>query len=138
MSIRRVDYHLNHTKRYTHFRPVLGHLLFVVSAMVTVHSAYAASNILNIAPVHVPEQGTEIKARSPINTANGRQGLANIDFQRGPKGEGDVVIDLLDPNTPVDVKQQANTVVVRFLGNKIPQNLVKRLNVNDFATPVST
>ncbi|MFT4022075.1 MAG: type IV pilus secretin PilQ, partial [Acinetobacter sp.] len=53
-------------------------------------------------------------------------------------GEGDVVIDLFDPNTPVDVKQQANKVVVRFLGNKIPQNLVKRLNVNDFATPVST
>ena len=66
------------------------------------------------------------------------QGVTNVDFHRGDKGEGQVVVDLSNPNTPVDVKQQGSKIVVRVLGNKIPAHLSRRLNVNDFATPVST
>ncbi|NHC03742.1 type IV pilus secretin PilQ [Acinetobacter sp. 187] len=66
------------------------------------------------------------------------QGLADIGFQRGGAGEGQVILNLQGANTPVDVQQQGSKVVVRFLGNKIPAHLIRRLNVNDFATPVST
>lgn len=66
------------------------------------------------------------------------QGVSNIGFQRGGEGEGQVVIDLLGSNTPVDVQQQGSKIVVRTLGNKVPAHLARRLNVNDFATPVST
>ncbi|WP_407304513.1 type IV pilus secretin PilQ [Acinetobacter sp.] len=66
------------------------------------------------------------------------QGISNIGFQRGGQGEGQVVIDLLGANTQVDVQQQGSKVVVRTLGNKVPAHLARRLNVNDFATPVST
>ncbi|MHA3098264.1 type IV pilus secretin PilQ [Acinetobacter brisouii] len=66
------------------------------------------------------------------------QGVTNVDFHRGDKGEGQVVVDLSNPNTPVDVKQQGSKIVVRFLGNKIPTGLARRLNVNDFSTPVSS
>ena len=66
------------------------------------------------------------------------QGISNIGFQRGGQGEGQVVIDLLGTNTPVDVQQQGSKVVVRTLGSKVPAHLARRLNVNDFATPVST
>ncbi|NUG21948.1 type IV pilus secretin PilQ family protein [Acinetobacter lactucae] len=66
------------------------------------------------------------------------QGVSNIGFQRGGQGEGLIVIDLDGTNTPVDVQQQGSKVVVRTLGSKIPTHLAKRLNVNDFATPVST
>lgn len=66
------------------------------------------------------------------------QGVSNIGFQRGSQGEGLIVIDLLGSNTPVDVQQQGSKVVVKTLGSKIPTHLAKRLNVNDFATPVST
>lgn len=66
------------------------------------------------------------------------QGVSNIGFQRGSQGEGLIVIDLLGGNTPVDVQQQGSKVVVKTLGSKIPTHLAKRLNVNDFATPVST
>ncbi len=65
------------------------------------------------------------------------QGLADIGFQRGSAGEGQVILNLQGANTPVDVQQQGSKVVVRFLGNKIPARLIRRLNVNDFATPVS-
>jgi len=66
------------------------------------------------------------------------QGISNIGFQRGSQGEGKVVVDLLGSNTPVDVQQQGSKVMVRTLGNKVPAHLARRLNVNDFATPVST
>ena len=75
---------------------------------------------------------------TPVAAARSEQGISNIGFQRGSDGEGQVVIDLKGSNTPVDVKQQGSKIVVRVLGNKIPAHLSRRLNVNDFATPVST
>ncbi|MFB6330941.1 type IV pilus secretin PilQ [Acinetobacter variabilis] len=66
------------------------------------------------------------------------QGITNIGFQRGAQGEGLVVINLAGQNTPVDVQQQGTKVIVRTLGSKIPAHLTRRLNLNDFATPVST
>ena len=74
---------------------------------------------------------------APVSTRPS-QGLADIGFQRGGSGEGQVILNLQGANTPVDVQQQGSKVVVRFLGNKIPAHLIRRLNVNDFATPVST
>ncbi|WP_180135092.1 type IV pilus secretin PilQ [Acinetobacter sp. YH12070] len=67
-----------------------------------------------------------------------QQGISNIGFHRGSNGEGQVVVDLLGGNTPVDVQQQGSKVVIRTLGNKVPSHLTRRLNVNDFATPVAT
>ena len=75
-------------------------------------------------------------AASTLNKQN--QGIADIGFQRGNAGEGQVIVNLSGANTPVDVQQQGSKVVIRTLGNKIPAHLIRRLNVNDFATPVSS
>ncbi|RZJ22713.1 MAG: type IV pilus secretin PilQ [Acinetobacter sp.] len=77
-------------------------------------------------------------ASQPVVAQKTAQGISNIGFQRGSQGEGQIVVDLLGSNTPVDVQQQGSKVVVRTLGNKVPAHLARRLNVNDFATPVST
>ena len=77
-------------------------------------------------------------AATPVAVQQMAQGVSNIGFQRGAEGEGQVVIDLTGSNTPVDVQQQGSKIIVRTLGNKIPAHLARRLNVNDFATPVST
>lgn len=80
----------------------------------------------------------QVVAKPVSASAMQTQGVSNIGFQRGSQGEGLIVIDLLGSNTPVDVQQQGSKVVVKTLGSKIPTHLAKRLNVNDFATPVST
>ncbi|MGA6876972.1 type IV pilus secretin PilQ [Acinetobacter sp. AND/436] len=77
-------------------------------------------------------------AVTPVTVQQTAQGVSNIGFQRGAEGEGQVVIDLAGSNIPVDVQQQGSKIIVRTLGNKIPAHLARRLNVNDFATPVST
>lgn len=62
--------------------------------------------------------------------------LDAIDFRRGDKGEGRVVITLSDPSTPVDVVEEGGKVVARFKNASVPDQLLRRLDVLDFATPV--
>ena len=87
----------------------------------------------------------KINAAQPVNNSKNaavarqpQQGVSNIGFQRGAQGEGLVVVDLLGSNTPIDVQQQGSKVVIRTMGNKIPTHLARRLNTNDFATPVAS
>ena len=90
-----------------------------------------------ILKINSANQSNTLENFAPV-TAKSAQGVSDIGFQRGSKGEGQVSINLAGVNTPVDVQQQGSKVVVRVLGNKIPTHLIRRLNVNDFATPVST
>jgi len=66
------------------------------------------------------------------------RGVKNIDFRRGDKGEGRVIIDMTDTNIPMDISEQSGKVVVRFIGAQLPENLTQRLDVIDFATPVKS
>jgi len=69
--------------------------------------------------------------------AAGPRALRSVDFRRGADGEGRVVVDLSDPNTSVDIREQGNRVVVDFIGVAAPEALLRRLDVTDFGTPVS-
>ena len=92
--------------------------------------------ILKINNSAQPVQNASLPELGPAAVSQ-QQGISDIGFQRGKAGEGQVGINLLGSNTPVDVQQQGSKVVVRLLGNRIPAHLIRRLNVNDFGTPVS-
>jgi len=64
--------------------------------------------------------------------------LKEIDFRRGTEGNALLEITLPDPNTVVNVDDKGNRVVVDFLNLVVPEKYVRRLDVNDFATPVTT
>ena len=51
-------------------------------------------------------------------------------------GEGRVVVDLSSPNIGIDIRQQGRQLLVDFLNTNVPRNLVRRLDVGDFGTPV--
>jgi type IV pilus assembly protein PilQ len=82
-----------------------------------------------------PAVAAQAAAAPPAYT--GGRTLRGIDFRRGAENEGRVIIDLSDPNTNVDIRQQGNTVVVDFLNTTLPDSLKRRLDVSDFATPVA-
>ncbi len=65
-----------------------------------------------------------------------RPGISAVDFRRGDKGEGRVVVTLSDPATAVDVVEEGGKVIARFKNAAVPDALVRRLDVLDFATPV--
>jgi len=66
------------------------------------------------------------------------ENIDNIDFRRGEKGEGRILIKLKDPNTPVDIVKRGTKVLVTVKNSKLSSNLERRLDVIDFATPVKT
>lgn len=66
------------------------------------------------------------------------ENINNIDFRRGEKGQGRILINLNDPNTPVDIVKRGTKVLVTVKNSKLPSNLERRLDVIDFATPVQS
>ncbi|MCK0165040.1 type IV pilus secretin PilQ family protein [Marinobacter sp. S6332] len=63
--------------------------------------------------------------------------LAGVDFRRGNKGEGRVIVDLGSPRTPVDLSELGGKIRLTMNGIAVPADLRRRLDVTDFATPVS-
>jgi type IV pilus assembly protein PilQ len=64
--------------------------------------------------------------------------ISGIDFRRSAEGAGRVIVKLSDVRTPASLKQEGNRVIVDFTGAQLPEMLMKRYDVLDFATPVST
>jgi type IV pilus assembly protein PilQ len=67
-----------------------------------------------------------------------KHAVRDVDFRRGRSGEGRIVVDLTDSTTGIDIRVQGQNIVVDFLKTQLPENLRRRLDVVDFATPVST
>lgn len=62
--------------------------------------------------------------------------VKNINFERGRRGEGLIKITLPSARTAVDMRQEADKLVVELMDTRLPQNLQRKLDVTDFATPV--
>ncbi len=74
---------------------------------------------------------------APARKVAGKQ-LKNVDFRRGVQGEGQVVVELSNPGIVADITEESGKVIVEFLTTQLPEQLERRLNVTDFATPVTT
>jgi type IV pilus assembly protein PilQ len=91
------------------------------------------------------DAGSTQFASSPSSTsatasyaAPGSRAITNVDFRRTRDGGGRVIVSLTDPGTPVDIRQEGARVVAIFKDTALPAELMRRLDVMDFATPVST
>jgi type IV pilus assembly protein PilQ len=82
--------------------------------------------------------GTAAPAPASVAAAEGPRSITSVDFRRNRDGGGRVVISLTDPSTPVDIRQEGGRVVAIFKDTSLPAPLLRRLEVMDFATPVTT
>jgi type IV pilus assembly protein PilQ len=64
--------------------------------------------------------------------------VQNVDFRRGPNGEGRVLVTLGSTATTPEMNREGDHVVVRLNGSSLPPKLAQRLDVLDFATPVQS
>jgi type IV pilus assembly protein PilQ len=85
--------------------------------------------------VTAPTAAATVFAEAAAGAAT-RSGLRDVDFRRGNMGEGRIVVDLSSANVGIDIRQQGRQVLVDFLNTDVPPNLVRRLDVGDFGTPV--
>jgi type IV pilus assembly protein PilQ len=74
----------------------------------------------------------------PSTAISGTRSVNNIDFRRGSDGSGRVIVELTDARVPADLRQEGGRIVVNFAKTTLPEQLLQRLDVVDFATPVST
>jgi len=89
-------------------------------------------------PGDAAKQAVQARAGSGQGGTAVERAIRTIDFRRGADGTGRVIVQLSDPRTPVNVRQEGNQIVVDFAGTVMPKNLMRRYDVMDFATPVQT
>ncbi|MET0936403.1 MAG: type IV pilus secretin PilQ [Luteibacter sp.] len=64
--------------------------------------------------------------------------VSNIDFRRGPNGEGRVLVTLGSNASTPEMHREGDHVIVSLAGSSLPAKLAQRLDVLDFATPVQS
>ncbi len=110
-----------------------------LSRLVT-YNTYVDGNDVVVTLGASPSRRVATKPGSPANAAASSldKNIKNIDFRRGEKGEGRIIIELADPNTPVDLKTRGEQITVTVSDSAISSELERRLDVIDFGTPVKT
>jgi type IV pilus assembly protein PilQ len=63
--------------------------------------------------------------------------VTNVDFRRGPNGEGRVLVSFNKDNIGTDLRKEGNKIVVDIFDVTVAETLPKRLDVTDFATSVN-
>jgi len=114
-------------------------LVVNLNQMLTYDAKIEGNNLL----ITLHGKATDMAAASSTSRfAEARQGtqvheLRDIDFHRGKNGEGRIQVDLSDPGIGIDIRQQGTLLIVDFLKTSLPRNLQRKLDVVDFATPVT-
>lgn len=76
--------------------------------------------------------------RGAASAAADRFSVVGIDFRRSPEGAGRVIVELDQPGVNISVDPRASELRVNLFDTRLPERLMERLDVTDFATPVQT
>ena len=91
------------------------------------------------APTRTATAPAPVAALKPVsvNTMPGhaKGSIQDIDFRRGTQGEAQVVVNMSAPDIGINISQQGDDVVIDFADTNLPENLDRKLDVLDFATP---
>jgi type IV pilus assembly protein PilQ len=72
-----------------------------------------------------------------VASSSGQTVVQDIDFRLGKEGEGNIIIHFNEQPKNVNLKQEFEKLVVEIANVGLPGELERRLDVNDFNTPVS-
>jgi type IV pilus assembly protein PilQ len=64
--------------------------------------------------------------------------IKNFDFQRGEKGQGKLIVNLSSSNLDIDVSEEGEKLIARFMHTRLPDKFQETYNVLDFSTSVNT
>ena len=118
---------------------------------VVVNLADAATHNIKVAGnqvvLRINAGAAEVAAASPASVVTERvnaammssgagKGVESVDFRRGDGGVGRILITLSDPSTVADLREEGGKVVLDFLDASLPERLMRKFDVSDFATPV--
>lgn len=84
--------------------------------------------------VETPRAPVVSKSKNTFDRA--KSSITSIDFRRGDAGEGKIIVQLTNPNVSIDIEEVAGGIDVSFMQTALPDELKRKLDVTDFATPV--
>lgn len=90
----------------------------------------------NISTEHSSAQASSTSPHQYVTDA--KKSIESIDFRRGEKGEGRIIVTLSDSSSNIDMRLEGGKILVDFSNSDINNELLRRLDVLDFATPVKT
>ncbi len=64
--------------------------------------------------------------------------VQKVDFRRGTDGAGRVLVSTSDAGVQASLKQEGGRIVIDFPNTTVPDEYLKRFDVVDFATPISS
>ncbi len=73
-------------------------------------------------------------AKRSANTVS----VSNIDFRRGENGAGRIILKFDGDAANADMRNEGNKIVVDVSNAQLPERLRRKMDVSDFATPVSS
>ncbi|MEX0899356.1 MAG: type IV pilus secretin PilQ [Gammaproteobacteria bacterium] len=96
--------------------------------------------VVMLRPTATAGRATQFTSVTPREDAPRRatHEIENVDFRRGPAGEGRVVVHLSDPSVIVALREDGSRVLVDFRNASVADELIRQLDVTDFATPVES
>ncbi|MBK8751363.1 MAG: type IV pilus secretin PilQ [Candidatus Competibacteraceae bacterium] len=106
-------------------------LLTLENAGATAAKTPAATPVTS---VKAAASSRQANADGPVTTP---RNVSDVNFKRGPGGQGVITIKLSNPGIPVDVRQEGNQIIADFQGAALKRGQERRLDVTDFATPVT-
>ncbi len=86
----------------------------------------------------ITEQPLANFAASSQQAEQAVKSVRDIKFRRGTDGQGRVLVELSNPDTGIDIRQQGSNLIVEFVRTSLPEHLQRRSDVTDFATPITS
>ncbi|MCZ6882941.1 MAG: type IV pilus secretin PilQ, partial [Gammaproteobacteria bacterium] len=93
----------------------------------------------SVQPVAVSVESDSTLSTAPQTTRSigVAKGITKVDFKRGVNGEGRIIIDMTSNTISTDIWRENNIIYVELIGAQLPEELQRRMDVSDFATPIS-
>lgn len=99
------------------------------SLLLTINNGTADQSVTTVATID-PSKALPSSMNGPA--------ISNIDFRRGPNGEGRVLISFSGSGANAQMTHKGDLITVNIDHANLPPNLAQRLDTLDFATPVQS
>ena len=84
------------------------------------------------------EKAPTIDSTKSTSVASGINRINGINFKRGPKGEGLLVVSLDNKNSALELTPKGTHLIAKFHGSTVANELLAVMNVADYATPITS
>ncbi|MCZ6669138.1 MAG: AMIN domain-containing protein, partial [Gammaproteobacteria bacterium] len=93
----------------------------------------------SVQPVAVSVESDSTLSTAPQTTRSigVAKGITKVDFKRGVNGEGRIIINMTSNTISTDIWRENDIIYVELIGAQLPEELQRRMDVSDFATPIS-